>query len=262
MDGERSCLRRWGTEAQRTHWREGETGHNVVLGGKTGETLSSQTVSTKLQRIAEQARLHPSRVFTTLAHHIDVEFLREAYRRTNKRSSPGVDGVTAKQYAENLETNLPALYERLRNGRYKAPPVERTWLEKEDGKKRPIGKPAFEDKIVQRAVVMLLEAIYEQDFYDFSYGFRRGRSPHRALKELRQQCVRMKIGWIVDADISSFFDSIDRSWLRKYLQQRVNDGSILRLIGKWLNAGVMDQGIWSHSETGTPQGGVVTPRTQ
>ena len=259
MDGERSCLRRWGTEAQRTHWREGETGHNVVLGGKTGETLSSQTVSTKLQRIAEQARLHPSRVFTTLAHHIDVEFLREAYRRTNKRSSPGVDGVTAKQYAENLETNLPALYERLRNGRYKAPPVERTWLEKEDGKKRPIGKPAFEDKIVQRAVVMLLEAIYEQDFYDFSYGFRRGRSPHRALKELRQQCVRMKIGWIVDADISSFFDSIDRSWLRKYLQQRVNDGSILRLIGKWLNAGVMDQGIWSHSETGTPQGGVVSP---
>lgn len=230
-----------------------------MLGGKTGETLSSQTVSTKLQRIAEQAGRYPGRVFTTLAHHIDVEFLREAYRRTNKRSSPGIDGITAKQYAENLETNLPDLYERLRSGRYKAPPVERTWLKKEDGKERPIGKPAFEDKIVQRAVVMLLEAIYEQDFYDFSHGFRRGRSPHRALKELRQQCVGKKIGWIVDADISSFFDSISRSWLRKYLQLRVNDGSILRLIGKWLNAGVMDKGIWSHAETGTPQGGVVSP---
>jgi RNA-directed DNA polymerase len=221
--------------------------------------MSSQTVSTKLQRIAEQARRNPDRVFTTLAHHMDVDFLREAYRRTSKSSGAGVDGVTAEQYGEKLETNLEGLHERLRGGSYRAPPVERVWLAKEDGSRRPIGKPAFEDKIVQRAVVMLLEAIYEQDFYDFSHGFRRGRSPHRALKELRQQCVGKKIGWIEDADISSFFDSINRSWLRKYLQVRVNDGSILRLIGKWLNAGVMDKGLWSHSETGTPQGGVVSP---
>jgi group II intron reverse transcriptase/maturase len=221
--------------------------------------LSSETVSTKLQQIAEQAKRYPRRVFTTLAHHIDEDFLREAYRRTNKSSSPGVDGVTAKQYAENLQDNLQVLHERLRNGRYKAPPVERVWLEKEGGKKRPIGKPAFEDKIVQRAVVMLLGAIYEQDFYDFTHGFRPGRRPHRALKELRQQCVEMRIGWIVDADVSSFFDSIDRGWLRKAIQQRVNDGSLLRLIGKWLNAGVMDQGVWSHPERGTPQGGVISP---
>ncbi len=221
--------------------------------------MSSSTVSTKLQQIAEQARRYPRRVFTTLAHHIDVDLLREAYRRTRKSSAPGVDGVTAKQYAENLESNLLSLHERLRSGRYQAPPVERVWLEKEDGKKRPIGKPTFEDKIVQRAVVMLLEAIYEQDFYDFSHGFRRNRSPHRALKELRQQCVEMRIGWIVDADISSFFDSIDRSWLRKCIQVRVNDGSLLSLIGKWLNAGVMDEGVWSRPEAGTPQGGVVSP---
>jgi group II intron reverse transcriptase/maturase len=198
-------------------------------------------------------------VFTTLAHHIDVDFLREAYRRTNKSSSPGIDGVTAKQYAENLEENLQVLHERLRNGCYKAPPVERVWLEKEGGKERPIGMPTFEDKIVQRAVTMLLEAIYEQDFYDFSHGFRPRRQPHRALKELRQWCVGMKIGWIVDADVSSFFDSIVRSWLQKCIQKRVNDGSVLRLIGKWLNAGVMDEGVWVHPETGTPQGGVISP---
>jgi group II intron reverse transcriptase/maturase len=198
-------------------------------------------------------------VFTTLAHHMDVDFLREAHRRTRKSSAPGIDGVTAEQYAENLESNLESLHEQLRSGRYQAPPVERVWLEKDDGKKRPIGKPTFEDKIVQRAVVMLLEAIYEQDFYEFSHGFRPNRRPHRALKELRRQCVGMKIGWIVDADVSSFFDSIDRSWLRKYLQVRVKDGSLLCLIGKWLNAGVMDKGVWSHPETGTPQGGVVSP---
>jgi group II intron reverse transcriptase/maturase len=221
--------------------------------------LSSTTVSTKLQQIAEQARRYPSCVFTTLAHHIDVDFLTEAYRRTRKSSAPGIDGVTGHEYAKNLESNLHDLHERLREGRYKAPPFKRVWLKKEDGKKRPIGMPAFEDKIVQRAVVMLLGAIYEQDFYDFSHGFRPGRQPHRALKELRQQCVEMKIGWIVDADVSSFFDNIDRTWLRKCIQVRVNDGSIIRLIGKWLNAGVMDEGIWSHPETGTPQGGVVSP---
>ena len=188
--------------------------------------MSQQTVSTKLQRIAEQARRYPTRVFTTLAHLMDVDFLQEAYRRTSKSSSAGVDGVTGKQYAQHLEDNLLELHEQLRSGRYKAPPVERVWLEKEGGKKRPIGKPTFEDKIVQRAVVMLLGAIYEQDFYDFSHGFRAGHSPHRALKELRDQCWRMRIGWIVDADVSNFFDSIDRSWLRKWIQVRVNDGSL------------------------------------
>jgi group II intron reverse transcriptase/maturase len=198
-------------------------------------------------------------VFTTLAHLMDVEFLREAYCLTRKDSAAGVDGVTAREYAENLEENLRSLHERLRSGRYKAPPVERAWLGKEDGGKRPIGKPTFEDKIVQRAVVMLLGAIYEQEFYGFSYGFREGRSAHQALQELRRMCERMNIGWIVDADVSGCFDNLDHGLLRVFIKQRVNDGGILRLIGKWLNAGVLEEGILRYPDKGTPQGGVISP---
>ncbi len=172
-----------------------------------GDTLRSQTVSTRLQRIAQQAVQYPQMVLTTLAHHMDVEWLREAYRLTPKDRAAGVDGVTAKQYAENLEQNLIELHERLRSGRYIAPPVQRAWLDKEDGSKRPIGKPSFEDKIVQRAVVMLLEAIYEQEFYDFSYGFRPLRSAHQALHVLREQCMKRNIGWIVDADVTGFLET-------------------------------------------------------
>lgn len=221
--------------------------------------MRSPTVSTKLQRIAEQAVNYPGDVFTNLAHLIDVDFLREAYRRTRKSSAPGIDRVTAQEYAENLDENLRDLYERVRNGRYLAPPVERVWLDKEDGKKRPIGKPTFEDKIVQRAVAMLLGAIYEQDFHGFSYGFREGRSPHHALAELRDQCVGKNISWIIDADISGFFDGIDHGLLRAVLRQRVNDGSILRLIGKWLAAGVIEDGELTYPESGSPQGGVISP---
>ena len=221
--------------------------------------MRSPTVSTTLQQIAQQAVQYPDRVFTTLAHHIDVDFLREAFHRTSKRSAPGIDGVTAQMYAQDLEENLANLHGRLRSGRYQAPPVVRAWLEKEDGSLRPIGKPAFEDKIVQRAVTMLLGAIYEKDFYPFSYGFRPGRSPHQALFALRERCMRMKGAWIVDADISGYFDSIDRSKLREVIQERVNDGSILRLIGKWLNAGVMEGENLTYPDQGTPQGGVVSP---
>jgi RNA-directed DNA polymerase len=145
-------------------------------------------------------------VFTTLAHLIDEDFLREAYRHTSKSSAAGIDGVTAQMYAEHLEENLRDLHERLRSGVYQAAPVERVWIEKDDGGRRPIGKPTFEDKMVQRAVAMLLEAIYEQDFSDCSYGFRHGRSPHEALHELRQRCMREGMGWIVDADVSGYFD--------------------------------------------------------
>jgi len=166
----------------------------------------SQLIRTKLQGIAQQANDYPESVITTLVHHIDVEWLREAYRRTNKQSAGGVDGVTAQGYGAKLEENLTGLYERLRSGRYQAAPVERVWLEKEDGRKRPIGKPTFEDKIVQRAVVMVLEAVYEQDFYDFSHGFRPGRSPHQALKQLREESWKQKISWIVDADVQGYFD--------------------------------------------------------
>jgi RNA-directed DNA polymerase len=230
-----------------------------LLDSTTGDTLRSPTVTPKLQRIAAQAARDPDRVFTTLAHLIDEDFLREAYRHTSKASAPGIDGVTAQSYAEHLDENLHALYERLRSGRYQAAPVERVWIEKDDGGQRPIGKPAFEDKIVQRAVAMLLEAIYEQDFYDGSYGFRQGRSPHEALHALRQQCMTEGIGWIVDADVSGYFDSIDRTRLREVLRKRVHDGRILRLIGKWLRAGVMEEGALTHPETGVVQGGVISP---
>jgi RNA-directed DNA polymerase len=224
-----------------------------------GGTSRSQTIPTQLQQIAQQAVRYPRMVFTTLAHLMDVEFLREAYRLTRKDSAAGIDGVTAREYAENLEENLRSLHERLRSGRYKAPPVERAWLEKEDGGKRPIGKPTFEDKIVQRAVVMLLGAIYEQEFYGFSYGFREGRSAHQALQELRHECERMNIGWIVDADVSGCFDNLDHGLLRAFIKQRVNDGGIVRLIGKWLNAGVLEEGILTYPDKGTPQGGVISP---
>jgi group II intron reverse transcriptase/maturase len=197
--------------------------------------------------------------FTTLAHLIDVDLLREAYRRTRKDGAPGIDGVTAQAYAEHLAANLANLYERLRRGQYRAPPVRRTYLDKEDGSQRPIGIPACEDKIVQRAVVMLLGAIYEQDFWDSSYGFRQGRSPHQALQELREQCMAGAIGWIVDADVSAFCDSLEHDLVRERLRQRVADGTILGLIGKWLTAGVVEGETLSYPERGSPQGGVVSP---
>ena len=224
-----------------------------------GDTSRSQTISTKLQKIAEQAISHPQMVFTTLAHLIDVDLLREAYNRTRKNAAAGVDGVTAAEYGANLEENLRDLYERMRSGRYIAPPVKRSWLDKEGSGKRPIGEPTFEDKIAQRAAVMLLGAIYEQDFHDFSHGFREGHSQHQALQQLWQQCMRMNIGWIVDADVSGFFDNLDHRWLRRIIQQRVNDGGILRLIGKWLKAGVLEEGLVTYPEKGTPQGAVISP---
>ncbi len=250
---------RWGSDVQATHCREGEAGHNVLLGGKMGDTLRSQTISTQLQQIAEQACRYPDMVFTTLAHRITVDFLKEACRRLRKKAAPGVDQVTAEEYAENLEENLKALHKRLREGRYKAPPVKRVWINKEKGKKRPIGIAAFEDKIVQRAVEMLISPIYEQMFYNFSFGYRRGRSAHQALNELREKCKQMNIGWVVSADITGLFDNINRSLLQDMIKQKVNDGSILRLIGKWLNAGVMEAGQITYPDNGTPQGSVISP---
>ena len=227
-----------------------------------GETLGSPTVSMKLQKIAQQAHRYPAMVFHNVFHLIDRDFLREAYRLIRKHSAPGVDQVTATQYAEHLEDNLRALHERLRDTRYVAPPVERVWIEKEGGKKRPIGKPCFEDKIVQRAVVMILEAIFEQDFHAVSHGLRKAHSPHQALHELREQCRTLHINWIVDADGSGGFDTLDWGFLREFIQQRVKDGGILRLIGKWLHAGVLEAGELTHPDKGTPQGGVATLLTK
>jgi RNA-directed DNA polymerase len=224
------------------------------------ETSSSRTISTKLERIAKLAKEMPDRSLTTLAHHIDVEWLREAYRRTRKDGARGVDGQSAEQYAQQLEGNLLSLLDRAKSGTYRAPPVRRVDIPKGDGSQtRPIGIPTFEDKILQRAVVMVLEAIYEQSFHDFSYGFRPGRSALQAGSALDKTLVRMAGGWVLEVDIRKFFDTLDHEHLRQILSCRVGDGVILRLIGKWLNAGVMEGLVLSHPEAGTPQGGVISP---
>jgi RNA-directed DNA polymerase len=224
------------------------------------ETLSSQPISTKLLRIAKAARQHPERAFTTLAHHIDLAWLREAYRRTNKDGAPGIDGQTAEQYASKLEENLQLLLGRFKTGQYRAPAVRRVHIPKGDGKKtRPIGVPTFEDKVLQRAVAMVLEAIYEQDFLDCSYGFRSGRSAHQALEAVRDATMPVGGGWVLEVDIAAFFDTLDPEALQEIVRRRVRDGVLLRMIGKWLNAGVQEQGSITYSELGTPQGGVISP---
>jgi group II intron reverse transcriptase/maturase len=224
------------------------------------ETSGSTTISTKLERIAKLAKGAPTMAFTTLAHHIDIDWLREAYRRTRKDGVPGVDGQTAEQYAANLEDNLRSLLERAKSGTYRAPPVRRVHIPKGSGAEtRPIGIPTFEDKVLQRAVVMVLEAIYEQDFLECSYGFRRGRSAHHALGALDHQATRMAGGWVLEVDIRKFFDSLDHKQLVEVLRRRVLDGVLLRLIGKWLRAGVLEDGGITYPDAGSPQGGVVSP---
>lgn len=224
------------------------------------DTSGSDNISTKVQRIAQLAREDPERSLWNLAHHIDIEWLREAYRRTRKDGATGTDGQTAESYAENLEDNLRDLLERAKSGRYLAPPVRRVHIPKGDGSKtRPIGIPSFEDKVLQRAVVMVLEAIYEEDFMPFSYGFRPGRSAHHTLEATRNHLKEMDGGWVLELDIQGYFDTLDHAHLRGFLKQRMLDGVLNRLIGKWMNAGVMEKGMLAYPEAGSPQGGVVSP---
>jgi group II intron reverse transcriptase/maturase len=202
----------------------------------------------------------PGVALRTLAQHIDIACLREAYRRTRKDGAVGVDQQTAEQYAEDLERNLQSLLNRAKAGMYSAPPVRRVHIPKGDGsQQRPIGIPTFEDKILQRAVTMVLEAVYEQDFLDCSYGFRPGRSAHQALEVLREGVMTMGGGWVLEVDIQKFFDTLDHGQLRAILRKRVQDGVLLRLIGKWLHAGVMEEGGVTYPDSGTPQGGVISP---
>ncbi len=217
------------------------------------------TISTRLERIATLAREKPGVPLRTLAHHIDVAWLREAYRLTRKDGALGIDGQSANEYGRGLDQNLQSLLDRAKSGMYRAPPVRRVHIPKPNGETRPLGIPTFEDKVLQRAVVMVLEAVYEQDFLDCSYGFRPKRSAHQALDALHETATRMAGGWVIELDIRKYFDAIDHARLAEVLDGRVRDGVIRRLIGKWLNAGAMEEGQLRHSEAGTPQGGVISP---
>jgi RNA-directed DNA polymerase len=217
-------------------------------------------VSTKQQRIAELAKQSPQLGFTSLNHHLDLAWLVEAYNRTRKDGAPGVDGQTDDDYGLSLWDNLTSLLDRAKAGTYFAPPVRRVHIPKGTGNEtRPLGIPTLEDKVLQRAVVMALGPIYEQDFLDCSYGFRPGRSAHMALQALRQQVMELRGCWLVEVDIRKFFDTLDHAHLRKLLRQRVRDGVLLRLIDKWLKAGVLEDGNVSYPEAGAPQGGVISP---
>jgi RNA-directed DNA polymerase len=234
-------------------------GHGPWKGKMTG-TPSPSDISTKQLRIAELAKQAPDMVFTSLAHYIDIEWLHEAFRRTRKDGAVGVDGQTAEEYAAHLRENLQSLLNRAKSGTYRAPPVKRVHIPKGTGPEtRPIGIPTFEDKVLQRAVVMVLECVYEQDFLDCSYGFRPGRSAHDALGALRKQQMAMEGGWAVEIDIRKFFDTIDHRHVQAMVRQRVRDGVLVRLIGKWLNAGVLEGETLSYPDEGSPQGGVVSP---
>lgn len=227
--------------------------------GNTKEASTSENVSTKLNRIAELARKMPGVELRTLAHHIDMDMLKEAYARTRKDGAAGIDEVTAEEYERNLKANLTRVLDEFKSGTYWAPPVRRAYIEKADGGKRPLGIPTFEDKVLQRAVTMVLSAVYEQDFLPTSYGYRPKIGALHALRDLRQTLMAMGEGWVLEADITSFFDSMDHSHLRSFLDQRVKDGVIRRAIDKWLKAGVMEEGRVRHPEDGTPQGGVISP---
>jgi RNA-directed DNA polymerase len=214
---------------------------------------------TKRQRIAELARKKPGTALFLLHHVIDLEWMQEAYELTRKDGATGIDGVTATEYEANREANLTDLLERIKSGRYKAPPVRRTYIPKADGSQRPLGIPTFEDKVAQRAIAMVLEAVYEQDFRACSHGFRPGRSAHGALHELFSAIVWHKQHWVLDVDIRKYFDSIPHHDLRAILDQRVTDGVIRRMIDKWLKAGVLEDGLLRFATEGTPQGGVISP---
>jgi RNA-directed DNA polymerase len=219
------------------------------------------SVFTKQQRIAELAKRSPQMAFTTLAHLMDIDWLNEAFQRTRRDGAPGVDGQTWAGYAEDLEANLQSLLDRAKSGTYRAPPVRRVHIPKAGSttETRPIGIPTLEDKVLQRAIVMLLEPIYEQDFDSGSYGFRPGRSAHQALEALWRQTTQVGGGWILEVDIRKFFDTLDHVHLRAFLQLRVRDGVLKRLIGKWLKAGVLEEGSVSYPDSGSPQGGVISP---
>ena len=216
-------------------------------------------VPSGLDRVREVARRDKDARFTALLHHVSLERLVMAYRDLSPKAAPGVDGVTWEDYGQDLAGNLRDLHDRVHSGRYQARPSRRAYIPKADGRLRPLGIAALEDKIIQRAVVGVLNAVYETDFLGFSYGFRPGRSPHDALDALAAGIYKKKVNWVLDADIRDFFTSLDQGWLERFPGHRIADKRVLRLIGKWLGAGVIENGTWSKTPEGSPQGASVSP---
>src|SRR4030088_2939094 len=232
--------------------------------GNTGEqhtyrTPSRESVSQGLERVREAAKARKKERFTGLSGHVTIDLLKDAYSWLKREAPPGVDGRTWQSYKQNLEVNLVELHSRIHRGTYRALPSRRRYIPKPDGRQRPLGIAALEDKIVQRAVVQVLNAIYEEDFLGFSYGFRPGRGQHDALDALAVGITRTKVNWIVDADIAGFFDAVSHEWLMRFVEHRIGDRRINRLIRKWLKAGVMEEGELVPTATGTPQGAVASP---
>src|SRR5499425_2504359 len=225
----------------------------------TYPTQSGKGVSQGLAGVRKAAREHKEMKFTALLHHMTVDLLQESFYSLKRKAAPGVDGMTWQEYESGLENRLVDLHSRVHRGAYRALPSRRVYIQKEDGRQRPLGVAALEDKIVQQAVVTILDQIYEEDFLGFSYGFRPGRSQHDALDALSYALLKKKVNYILDADIRGFFDNLDKSWMITFMEHRVADPRILRLIRKWLKAGVMEEGQWSEPPTGTPQGSVISP---
>jgi len=243
-----------GEQAERRGAAEGNTVHI-----NTRRAQKRASVSQGLERVRQAARDRKEEKFTTLLHHIDVAALRTAYAGLRRDAAVGVDGTTWQEYGKGLEGRLVDLHERVHRGSFRAQPSRRTYIAKADGRQRPLGIAALEDKIVQSAVVKVLNVIYEEDFLGFSYGFRPGRSQHDALDALAVGIARRRVNWILDADIRAFFDTVSHDWLLRFIERRIGDPRILRLIRKWLNAGVLEDGVWKESTEGTPQGAVISP---
>ena len=224
-----------------------------------GRTQRWQPLLPNLRRVNEAARNSGQTRFTALLHHVDVAALERAFRRQRRAASPGVDRVTVDDYERELEANLRRLHNRIHSGQYWPKPVRRTYIPKADGGRRPLGIPALEDKIVQGAVAEVLNAVYEADFMGFSYGFRPERSPHAALAALDKALMTQRVNWVLDVDIRTFFDSVDHGWLLRMLAHRIADRRVLRLIERWLKAGILESGRWEPVEVGTPQGSGISP---
>ena len=244
-------------EAGQRPWREGTAQGKLFSEGATAAPEADPTVSTKLAELVARARKEAR--LTNVIQFVDKELLQLAFRSLRKQAAPGVDGQSYEDYGANLGDNLEGLYQRLKTGRYRAPVVRRVYIPKANGGQRPLGITTIEDRVVQKAVAWVLSAVFEQDFLECSHGFRPERSAHTAVHRLREGMMQHWAKYVVEVDVAGYYDHIGHEWLRKFLRHRVNDGGLIRLVGKWLQAGVMDNGVITRSTEGTPQGGPVSP---